>query len=156
MYKLVSCGKNRWGGWLKSWFYVNLGEDMADLPQSPNSSMVPHAFVAFPNFEVREQDQDEAALHHARVKSSDRDLVEEFIAHGVWPLRGGWAIKEIAWWKMPLKSVILRREIMGTSHAFTIDLLIQLIWTLHLQYARLEPMLMLIKRWLVHSGVLSS
>jgi hypothetical protein len=34
--------------------------------------------------------------------------------------------------------------------------LIQLIWTLHLQFAQLKHVLMLIPRCLVHSGVLGS
>lgn len=50
------------------------------MAQPPASAMVPHAFVAFPNFEVEEKDLDEAALRHARVVSSVRDLVEEYIA----------------------------------------------------------------------------
>ena len=72
--------KKRWGSWVKSWLYVNLGEGVPGVAQPPASAMVSHAFVAFPDFEVEETDLDEAAFRHTRVVSSVRDLVEEYIA----------------------------------------------------------------------------
>ena len=52
--------------------------------------------MAFPHFEVVEEDQDKGALRYAARLSSGRDLVEEFIACGVWPLARGWDLGEIA------------------------------------------------------------
>lgn len=43
--------------------------------------MVARVFVACPDFEVRENDYDEWALHRVRVINSDRDLVEKYIAY---------------------------------------------------------------------------
>jgi hypothetical protein len=38
---------------------------------------------------------DEGALRCAAGLSSGRDLVEEFVAYGVWPLAHGWALGEV-------------------------------------------------------------
>jgi hypothetical protein len=57
--------------------------------------------VAFPDFEVEEEDQYEGALRYAAHLSSGRDLVEEFIACGVWPLAQGWTLGEITPRRMP-------------------------------------------------------
>jgi hypothetical protein len=43
--------------------------------------MCSHSYVAFPRFEVAEDDEDEAALRYATRMSSGRDLVEEFIGY---------------------------------------------------------------------------
>jgi hypothetical protein len=51
--------------------------------------MCSHCYVAFPPFEVAEDDEDEGALRCAAHMSSGRDLVEEFIGYGVWPLAHG-------------------------------------------------------------------
>lgn len=59
---------------------MNLGEGVPGMAQPTTSAMVPHAFVAFPDFDVEEKDLDEVALRHARVMSSGWDLVEEYIA----------------------------------------------------------------------------
>jgi hypothetical protein len=50
---------------------------------------------------VTEEDQDEEALRYAARMSNRRDLVEEFIACGVWPLAHGWALGEITPRRMP-------------------------------------------------------
>ena len=42
-----------------------------------------------------EEDEDEEALRYAARLSSRRDLVEEFIAYGVWPLAHGWTLVEV-------------------------------------------------------------
>jgi hypothetical protein len=52
--------------------------------------MCSHCYVAFPQFEVAEEDEDEGALRYVARLSSGSDLVEEFIAYGVWPLVHGW------------------------------------------------------------------
>jgi hypothetical protein len=57
--------------------------------------------VAFPRFEVAEEDEDEGALQYVAHLSSGRDLVEEFIAYGVWPLAHGWAMAEVTPHRMP-------------------------------------------------------
>jgi hypothetical protein len=44
---------------------------------------------------VAEEDADERALRCAAGLSSGRDLVEEFVAYGVWPLAHGWALGEV-------------------------------------------------------------
>jgi hypothetical protein len=44
---------------------------------------------------VAEKDEDEGALRYAARLSSGRDLVEEFIAYGVWPLAHSWTLVEV-------------------------------------------------------------
>jgi hypothetical protein len=73
--------------------------------------------VVFPHFEVVEEDQDEGALHYAARLSSGRDLVEEFIACGVWPLAHGWALGKIAPRRIPTLGGQLVR-----SPTFAVDL----------------------------------
>ena len=58
----------------------------------PVSEMCSHYYSAYPPFEVAEEDADEGALRCAAGQSSGRDLVEEFVAYGVWPLAHGWAL----------------------------------------------------------------
>jgi hypothetical protein len=73
--------------------------------------------VAFPQFEVAEEDKDEGALRYAARLSSRRNLVEEFIAYGVWPLAHGWTLGEVTPHQMPTLGGQLVR-----SPAFTVDL----------------------------------
>eukprot|EP00267_Zea_mays_P029898 XP_008660980.1 uncharacterized protein LOC103640113 [Zea mays] len=65
-----------------------------DLPGLPAAVMCSHCYVAFPQFEVAEDDEDEGALQCAAHMSSGHDLVEEFIGYGVWPLVHGWVLGE--------------------------------------------------------------
>jgi hypothetical protein len=51
--------------------------------------------VAFPLFDMAEDDSDEGALHCAARMSSRHDLVEEFIGYEVWPLAHGCALGEV-------------------------------------------------------------
>jgi hypothetical protein len=83
--EIVPCARNKWGSWWDFWFYVAPG-DVEDLPSLPPAILCSHCYVVFPRFEVVEEDKDEGALRHAARLSSGRDLVEEFIAYGVWPL----------------------------------------------------------------------
>jgi hypothetical protein len=53
------------------------------------AEMCSHYYSAYPQFEVAEEDADEGALQCAAGLSSGRDLVEEFVAYGVWPLAHG-------------------------------------------------------------------
>jgi hypothetical protein len=71
---------------------VAVGE-VEDLLGLPAAVLCSHCYVAFPPFEVAEDDSDEGALRCAARMSSGRDLVEEFISYGVWPWRmaGRWA-----------------------------------------------------------------
>jgi hypothetical protein len=63
--------------------------------------MCSHYYVAYPPFEVAEYDENERALRIAARTSSGRDLVEEFIGYGVWPLAHGWALGEVCPREMP-------------------------------------------------------
>jgi hypothetical protein len=73
--------------------------------------------MAFPPFEVAEDDVDEGALRCAARMSSRRDLVEEFIGYGVWPLAHGWALGEVCPRQMPSLG-----EQRVRSPAFALDL----------------------------------
>jgi hypothetical protein len=77
--EIVPCARNKWGNWWDFWFYVAPG-DIEGLPSLPPTILCSHCYVAFPRFEVVEENEDEGALRHAAHLSSGRDLVEEFIA----------------------------------------------------------------------------
>lgn len=49
--------------------------------------------------------------------SSGRDLVEEFLSCGLWPLSHGWDVGATEMWSMPFKENVLVR-----SPTFTIEL----------------------------------
>ena len=76
-------------------------EDVEGLSSFPPAILCSHCYVAFPHFEVAEEDEDEGALQYAARLSSGRDLLEEFIACAVWPLAHGWALGEITPRQMP-------------------------------------------------------
>jgi hypothetical protein len=65
------------------------------VAQPAASFIMAHDFVAFLDFEVVEKDPDETVLRRARVMSSSRDLVEEYISYQVWPLSAGWTVGEV-------------------------------------------------------------
>jgi hypothetical protein len=92
--ELVPCARNKWGNWHDYWFYV-AGGKVEDLPGLPAAVMCSYCYVAFPSFEVAEGDSDKEALRGAARMSSGRDLVEEFIGYGVWPLAHDWALGEV-------------------------------------------------------------
>jgi hypothetical protein len=92
--EIVPCARNKWGNWGDFWFYVSCGE-VKDVPGLPPAIMCSHCYVAFPRFELVEDDEDEGALRYAARMSSGRDLVEEFIGYGVWPLTHGWVLGEV-------------------------------------------------------------
>jgi hypothetical protein len=98
--ELVPCARNKWGNWWDFWFYVSEGE-VEDHPGLPVAIMCSHYYVAYPQFEVAKDDENEGALRNAARTSSGRDLVEEFIGYGVWPLAHGWALGEVCPRKMP-------------------------------------------------------
>jgi hypothetical protein len=114
--ELVPCARNKWGNWYEFWFYVAEGtvEDHLGLPVA---EMCSHYYSAYPQFEVAEEDADEGALRCAAGLSSGRDLVEEFVAYGVWPLAHGWALGEVCPRQMPSRGGMLVR-----SPAFALDL----------------------------------
>jgi hypothetical protein len=114
--ELVPCARNKWGNWWDYWFYVS-GSEVEDLPGLPATVMCSHCYVAFPQFEVVEDDEDEGALRCATRMSSGRDLVEEFIGYGVWPLAHGWVLSEVCPCQMPTLGQQLVR-----SPAFALDL----------------------------------
>jgi hypothetical protein len=66
---------------------------------------------------VAEDDEDEGALRYAARMSSERDLVEEFISYGVWPLAHGWVLGEVCPRRMPTLGDRLVR-----SPSFAVDL----------------------------------
>jgi hypothetical protein len=98
--ELVPCARNKWGNWWDFWFYVSEGE-VEDHPGLPVAIMCSHYYVAYPQFEVVKDDENEGALRSAARMSSGRDLVEEFIGYGVWPLAHGWALGEVCPREMP-------------------------------------------------------
>jgi hypothetical protein len=114
--ELVPCARNKWGNWWDFWFYVSEGE-VEDHPGLPVAMMCTHYYVAYPQFEVAEDDEDEGALRCAARMSSGRDLVEEFIGYGVWPLAHGWALGEVCPCEMPSLG-----EQQVQSPAFALDL----------------------------------
>jgi hypothetical protein len=79
--------------------------------------MCSHYYAAYPQFEVAEDDGNEEALRCAARMSSGRDLVEEFVGYGVWPLAHGWALGEVCPRQMPSRGGMLVR-----SPSFALDL----------------------------------
>jgi hypothetical protein len=98
--ELVPCARNKWGNWWDYWFYVSEAE-VEDHPGLPTAIMCSHYYVVYLPFEVEEDDENERALRIAARTSSGRDLVEEFIGYGVWPLAHGWALGEVCPREMP-------------------------------------------------------
>jgi hypothetical protein len=108
--ELVPCARNKWGNWWDFWFYVS-ESPVEDHPGLPVAVMCSHYYVAYPRFEVAEDDEDEGALRRAARMSSGRDLVEGFVeAHG-------WALGEVCPREMPSRGGQRVR-----SPAFTLDL----------------------------------
>jgi hypothetical protein len=91
------------GQLVRFWFYVSEGT-VEDHPGLPVAVMCSHYYVAYPQFEVAEDDADEGALRCTARMSSGRDLVEEFVGYGVWPLAhaGHWAKYALA--RCPLRA----------------------------------------------------
>jgi hypothetical protein len=98
--ELVPYARNKLGNWWDFWFYVSEGS-VKDHPGLPVVVMCSHYYVAYPQFEVAEDDEDEGALRCTARMSSGRDLVEEFVGYGVWPLAHGWALGEVCPREMP-------------------------------------------------------
>jgi hypothetical protein len=114
--ELVPCARNKWGNWWDFWFYVSEGA-VEDHPRLPVAIMCSHYCVVYPQFEVAEEDEDKGAFRCAACMSSGRDLVEEFVGYGVWPLAHGWVLGEVCPHEMPSRGGQLVR-----SHAFALDL----------------------------------
>jgi hypothetical protein len=91
--------------------------DVEDLPSLPPAILWSHCYVAFPQFEVAKDDEDEGALRYVARLSSGRDLVEELISYGVWPLAHDWVLGEVCPRRMPTLGDQLVR-----SPAFIVDL----------------------------------
>jgi hypothetical protein len=92
--EIVPCARNKWGNWWDYWFYVSPG-DVEDLLGLPSAILFSHCYVAFPQFEIVEDVEDEGDLRYATRFSSGRDLDEEFIRYGVWPLAHGLVLGEV-------------------------------------------------------------
>jgi hypothetical protein len=114
--EIVPCARNKWGNWWDFWFYV-APEDIEGLPSLPPAILCSHCYVAFPQFEVAEEDEDVGILRYAARLSSGCDLVEEFIAYGVWPLAHGWTLGEVTHRRMPTLG-----DQLVQSFAFAVDL----------------------------------
>jgi hypothetical protein len=114
--ELVPCARNKWGNCWDYWFYVS-GSEVEDLPGLPAVVMCSHYYVAFPPFEVAEDDENEGALRCAARMSSGRDLVEEFIGYGLWPLAHGWVLGKVCPRQMPT----LGQQLVQSS-TFALDL----------------------------------
>jgi hypothetical protein len=114
--EIVPCARNKWGNWWDFRFYVTPG-DIEGLSSLPLAILCSHCYVVFPRFEVVEENKDEGALRHVARLSSGRDLVEVFIAYGVWPLVHGWVLGEVTPRRMPTLGDQLVR-----SPAFVVDL----------------------------------
>jgi hypothetical protein len=114
--EIVPCARNKWGNWWDYWFYVSPG-DVEDLPGLPLAILFSHCYVAFPQFEVVEDDEDEGGLWYAARFSSRLDLDEEFIGYGVWPLAHGWVLGEVCPRRMPTLG-----DWLVQSPAFAVDL----------------------------------
>jgi hypothetical protein len=54
-----------------------------------------HCYMALKQFKVKKGDRNKEAHRYAAPLSSDRDLVEEFVACGVWPLAHGWDLGDV-------------------------------------------------------------
>jgi hypothetical protein len=114
--ELVPCARNKWGNCWEFWFYVAEGT-FEDQPGLHMAEMSLHYYSAYPQFEVAEEDENEEALWCAARMGSGRDLVEEFVGYGVWPLARGWVVGEVCPRQMPSSGGMLVR-----SPAFTLDL----------------------------------
>jgi hypothetical protein len=108
--EIVPCARNKWGNWWDFWFYVSCGE-VKGLPGLPAAIMCSHCYVAFPQFKVAEDDEDEGALRYAARMSSGCYLVEEFIGYEVWPLAHGLG----TWRSVPPLDVDLERSVGAKS-----------------------------------------
>jgi hypothetical protein len=113
---MVPCARNKWGNWHEFWFYVAEGT-VEHHPGLLVAEMCSHYYSAYPPLEVAEEDADEGALQCAAGLSSGRDLVEEFVVYGVWPLAHGWALGKVCPRQMPSHGGKLVR-----SPAFALDL----------------------------------
>jgi hypothetical protein len=91
--EIVPCARNKWGNWWVYWFYVSGGE-VEDLPGLPAAVMCSHYYVAFPPFEVAEDDEDEGALRCTALRCTAR-------MSRVWPLAHGWVLSEVCPRQMP-------------------------------------------------------
>jgi hypothetical protein len=98
--EIVPCAKNKWGNWWEFWFYV-APSDVEGFASLPPAILCSHCYVALPKFKVAKEDQDEETFRYAAHLSSGRDLAEEFITCGVWPLAHGWALGKIVPHRMP-------------------------------------------------------
>jgi hypothetical protein len=114
--ELVPCARNKWDNWWEFWFYVAEGT-IKDHSGLPVAEMCSHYYSVYTQFEVAEEDENEGALRCAARMSSGRDLVEEFVGYGVWPLACGWALGEVCPRQMPSCGGMLVR-----SPAFALDL----------------------------------
>jgi hypothetical protein len=114
--EIVPCAKSKWGNLWDFWFYVAPG-DVKKLPALPPAILCSHSYVAFPQFKVKKGGRNEETLRYTAQLSSGRDLVEEFVACGVWPLAHGWDMGDVRPRPMPtLGDQIVR------SPAFTTNL----------------------------------
>jgi hypothetical protein len=92
-------------------------EDIEGLPGLHPSIFCSQCYIVFQQFKLKKGDKNEDALQRATRTSSGCDLVEEFIACGVWPLAHGWDVGAVKLRPMPF---LENRMVM--SLAFAIEL----------------------------------
>jgi hypothetical protein len=114
--ELVPCAKNKWGNWWDFWFYVTL-KDAEGVSGLPPSILCSHCYIVFPWFKLKKGDVNEDALRCASKMSTGRDLVEGFIACGVWPLVHGWDVGKV---KLRLIPFLKGQQVLSPS--FNIEL----------------------------------
>jgi hypothetical protein len=71
--------------------YVTL-EDDKGVSRLPPSILCSHYHIVFAHLKLKKGDKNEEALRRVARMSNRRDLVEEFIACGVWSLVHGWNV----------------------------------------------------------------
>jgi hypothetical protein len=107
--EIVLYAKNKWGNWWEFWFYVAPG-DVEGLPSLPPAILCSHYYVAFSTVRGGGRGSRRGGPSLCSRLSSGHDLVEAFIACGVWPLAHGWALGEITpRWMPTLSSVMFLR-----------------------------------------------
>jgi hypothetical protein len=111
--------------------------------------------VAFPQFKVKQADQNEEALRNAARLSSGRDLVEESVASGVWPMAHEWNLGKIR--PRPMTSL---GDQMVRSPAFAIDLqgwdVVAFVWEVELEEIKIVgkyvPKTEILRSWDIHGS----
>jgi hypothetical protein len=100
--KLTIAVKNKWSGaWTEAWFYCEVYLLCVPSPRrgkgvyALRSYMSTLDFVTEPPFECSDDDAGDAAFVKATHFIGGRDIVEEFMAYGLYPLSASFGLGEI-------------------------------------------------------------